>query len=76
MENTLKMHEIQTKEAIQKAQKAQKEGQAFLHKTLEKQKEREAEKGRREKEEMEKRMKAVLSLKKNIEDSEVQHGLF
>ena len=71
METTLKIHENETKEAIKRARQAQEEGRAFLHKTLEQRRERETEEGRREREDMEKRMRAVLSLKRNTEDNEV-----
>ena len=71
MENAVKVREAQTKEAIVKAQQAQKEGRAFLHKTLEQRKKREAEEGKREREEMERRTRAILNLKKNTENSEV-----
>ena len=71
MENAIKVQEMQTKEAIEKAQQAQEEGRAFLRKTLKQRKKREAEEGKREREEMERRTRAILNLKKNTESSEV-----
>ena len=72
MEATLKAQETQTKEAIERARRAHEEGKVFLHKTLERRREKEAEKGRKEREELDKRMRAALSLKRNMESSEVR----
>ena len=71
MENTLKLQETKTREAIKTAHASQAEGRAFLRQTLDQRRTREAEEGRREREEMERKMKAVLSLKKNTESSVV-----
>ena len=72
MEATLKAQATQTKEAIERARRAHEEGKVFLHKTLELRREKEAENGRKEREELDKRMRAVLSLKRNMESSEVR----
>ena len=56
---------------MERAEQTRREGRAFLQRTLSRQRAREAEEGRREREEMERRTQAVLSLKKNTENSEV-----
>ena len=69
--NSIRLQQSQVKEVLEKAQHSQKEGRAFLQKTLHQQRTRDAEERKKEREEMERRTQAVLSLKRNTENSEV-----
>ena len=66
------MQEEQTRAAIEKARQAQLEGRRFLQETLGRQRKKEAEEGVWHRAHLEQRMKAMLSLKGNIEASQVR----
>ena len=70
-ESSRRLEETRTREAIERARQTMRDGQAFLQKTLEQRRAREQEERERERGESERRLTAVLSLKRNIENSEV-----
>ena len=65
------MQEEQTRVAIERARQAQREGRRFLQETLGRQRRKEVEEGAWHRAHLEQRMKAMLSLKGNIETSQV-----
>ncbi|CAI7992695.1 Cilia- and flagella-associated protein 74 [Geodia barretti] len=69
-ESSRRLEETRTREAIERARQTMRDGQAFLQKTLEQRRTREQEERERERGESERRLTAVLSLKRNIENSE------
>ena len=71
-ENTLKVQETQSLEVTEKARQAQEDRMAFLRKTMERRRQEEAKEEVQQRQQLERRMKAVLSLKKNLESSEVR----
>ena len=58
--------------ALEHARLAQEEGRKFLRKTLDRRRKQEAVEGERHRAHLERRMKALLSLKSNIEESQVR----
>ena len=79
-ESSRRLEETRRKEAVERAQQTLREGQTFLQKTLETRRAKEQEEREREREKSNQRVRAVLSLKKNIESSEVscceKHNFF
>ena len=71
MESSRRLEETSTREAVERARQTMRDGQAFLQKTLEQRRAKEQEETERERGESERRLTAVLSLKRNIENSEV-----
>ena len=63
--------EDQTRVALERAREAQQEGREFLRQTLDRRRKQEAAEGEKHRAHLEKRMKALLSLKNNIESSKV-----
>ena len=63
-------HEEKTRTAIDHAKQAQEKGKHFLHKTIERRRKEEALAGKRHRQHLEKRVKAILSLKQNIDSSQ------
>ena len=59
--------------AVEKARQAQEAGKVFLRQTLERRKREEAKERDRHRTHLERRMKALLSLKENIEKSQVRN---
>ena len=57
--------------ALERARQAQEEGREFLRQTLDRRRKQEAAEGEKHRAHLEKRMKALLSLKSNIESSKV-----
>ena len=70
-ENTRRLQETQTREVVERERQTLAEGRAFLQQTMERRREREAGEREGEKREKERRLNAVLSLKRNTESSEV-----
>ena len=58
-------------EMIEKARQAQEDGRAFLRKTMERRRQEEAKEEMQQRQQLERRVKAALSLKRNLESSEV-----
>ena len=71
-ENSRRLQETQTREVVERERQTLAEGRAFLQQTLERRREREAGEREGEKREKERRLNAVLSLKRNTESSEVR----
>ena len=69
-ESNIVDHEEKTRTAIERAKQAQEKGKQFLHKTIERQRKEEALAGKRHRRHLEKRVKAILSLKQNIDSSQ------
>ena len=63
-------HEEKTRTAITHAKQAQEKGKQFLHKTIERRRKEEALAGKRHRQHLENRVKAILSLKQNIDSSQ------
>ena len=69
-ENNIVDHEEKTRTVIEYAKQAQQKGKQFLHKTIERRRKEEALAGKRHRQHLEKRVKAILSLKQNIDSSQ------
>ena len=69
-ESSLHDHRAQTRTAVEQAREAQEKGKIFLHKTLEKRRKAEALAEKEHRQNLEKRMNAILSLKQNIDSSQ------
>ena len=63
-------HEQQTRSAIESAREAHEKGKQFLRKTLAKRRKEEALAGKKHRLHLDKRIKAILSLKQNIDSSQ------
>jgi hypothetical protein len=63
-------HEEKTRTAVEHAKQAQEKGKQFLHKTIERRRKEEALASKRHRQHLEKRVKAILSLKQNIDSSQ------
>ena len=63
-------HEEKTRTAVEHAKQAQEKGKEFLHKTIEKRRKEEALAGKKHRQHLENRVKAILNLKQNIDSSQ------
>ena len=69
-ESSVHYHEEQTRSAVEHAKEAHEKGKMFLRKTLAKRKKEEVLAGKKHRQHLEKRIKAILSLKQNIDSSQ------
>lgn len=69
-ESNIVDHEEKTRTAVENAKQAQEKGKQFLHKTIERRRKEEALAGKRHRQHLENRVKAILSLKQNIDSSQ------
>ena len=69
-ESNIVDHEEKTRTAVENAKQAQEKGKQFLHKTIERRRKEEAFAGKRHRQHLENRVKAILSLKQNIDSSQ------
>ena len=73
---TQRDHEAQTRALVEEARETQEKGRQFLHATIGRRRKEEAAKEEKERVRLDKRVKALLSLKKNIDSSHVSSDAY
>ena len=74
-ENSVQEQDTLKRNAIEQAGRAQEQGKVFLHETMERHRQVEAREREKERNHLEERVKAILSLKNNTESAKVLHDV-